>query len=204
MMISDYNIGDFLKTIHWNQSPRILNAGSSSTRYGPNCVNVDIQDKANVDIVADIGNLPESIGQFDIIICNAVLQYCDNPFEVAKQFMKVLKPNGMLFVEAPFVQGYCPDTPDKFRFSEDGLRTVFKDFNIVKSGYSLRPGSAFAYLGQQIMEDLTGNRWVNHAATIAAKLLLYPFSFTKTKLPSKMAGSVHIVARKMVSNYETK
>ena len=55
---------------------RILNAGSSTTRFGQNCMNVDIQQKANVDLVADLHCLPDNIGKFDAVVCNAVLQYC--------------------------------------------------------------------------------------------------------------------------------
>lgn len=39
---------------------RILNAGSSSLRYGENCINVDIQKKPNVDFVCDIHEIPDS------------------------------------------------------------------------------------------------------------------------------------------------
>ena len=76
---------------------RILNAGSSSTRFGNNCVNVDIQDKPNVDLVADLHDLPEDIGPFDAIICNAVLQYCAQPKVVIERFSARWYPTGCCF-----------------------------------------------------------------------------------------------------------
>ena len=112
---------------------RILNAGSSSTRFGNNCVNVDIQDKPNVDLVADLHDLPEDIGPFDAIICNAVLQYCTQPKVVIEQFQRALVPDGLLFLEAPWVQPYCHDTDDLYRFSELVLNQLLEDFDVVQS-----------------------------------------------------------------------
>lgn len=102
MLIKNYTEHVFLEKYGLlDGEKRILNAGSSSIRYGSNCVNVDSQKKENVDIVCDIHQLPESLGTFDVIICNAVLQYCNNPQKVADEFERVLKPGGFLFVDAP-------------------------------------------------------------------------------------------------------
>jgi len=116
LLVKNYSEHDFLaKYGLLGGDKRILNAGSSSVRYGMNCVNVDIQSKQNVDVVCDIHDLPQSLGDFDVIICNGALQYCHNPQTVAKEFYRVLKPGGYLFIDAPWVQPYCPDTPDRLR-----------------------------------------------------------------------------------------
>jgi len=196
--VKNYSVHDFLSQYGFlhDEHTRILNAGSSSVRYGANCVNVDIKDKPNVDMICDIHNLPESLGNFDVVICNAVLQYCTSPQTVARQFLKVLKPRGYLYVDAPWVQPYCPDTPDRFRFSEDGLRTVFSDFEIVETGPSIRPGSAFAFLGVQIAHGLTSNRYINFALARIAAVLLYPFRRIRTKRERNTAGAFYMICRK--------
>lgn len=198
MLVKNYSEYDFLNQYGFLEDKhiRILNAGSSTVRYGTNCINVDIQNKPNVDVICDIHNLPDSLGNFDVIICNAVLQYCISPQTVARQFFRVLKPGGWLFVDAPWVQPYCPDTPAKFRFSKDGLRTVFSDFEIVEIGPSIRPGSAFAFLGVQIAYDLTSNKYVNFALAQIAAALLYPFRRVKTKQENKTAGAFYMICRK--------
>ena len=91
--LADYNLLDVEK--------RILNAGSSSVRYGENCVNVDIQEKENVDFVCDLHKLPDSIGEFDAIICNAVLQYCHTPVRVTKEFHRILKTGRISICRRP-------------------------------------------------------------------------------------------------------
>lgn len=199
-MVKNYTDYDFLNeyALLEDKNIRILNVGSSSVRYGENCINVDIQNKPNVDVICDIHNLPDSLGNFDVIICNAVLQYCSSPKTVAQQFFKVLRPGGYLFVDAPWVQPYCTDTPDKFRFSKDGLRTIFSDFEIVETMPSIRPGTAFAMLGIQIANNLTPNKYINFILAKITTVLLYPFCRIKTNREEQTAGAFYMICKKRV------
>lgn len=197
LLVKHYSVGDFLHDYHLlGTRKRILNAGSSSVRYGENCVNVDIQDKENVDVVCDIHDLPDSIGEFDAIICNAVLQYCRSPETVAKQFHRILKPGGYLFIDAPWVQPFCPDTPDRFRFSQDALRHIFSDFQIIKIAPSIRSGSAFAMLGIHIAQNLTHNRYINYGLSRITRIALYPFRYITTADESQTAGAFYLICQK--------
>jgi SAM-dependent methyltransferase len=197
LLVKNYSEYDFLAKYELlGGDKRILNAGSSSVRYGMNCVNVDIQSKQNVDVVCDIHDLPDSLGDFDAIVCNAVLQYCHSPQRVAKEFYRVLKPGGYLFVDAPWVQPFCPDTPDRFRFSQDALRSIFSTFEIIEIGPSIRPGSAFAMLGVHIAQTLTLSRYINYVLGKTATFILYPFRWIRTADESKTAGAFYVICRK--------
>lgn len=180
-----------------NDDDRVLNAGSGLSRKRRNDVNVDIVAKPGVDVVADIHSLPP-IGLFDAVICVAALQYCHTPPLVAEQFYHVLNDGGHLYVDAPWVQPFCPDTPDLWRFSEDGLKGLFVSagFEVVESGPSIRPGSAFAMLGADIAGSLTGNRYIDFGLRHAAGLTLTPFKWIRTAEESKTAGAHYLVARK--------
>jgi len=198
MLVKNYTENDFL--VRYNlleNNARILNAGSSNVRYGKNCLNIDIQNKPNVDVVCDLHDLPDSIGQFDAIICNAVLQYCHTPKTVGEQFYKVLKVGGYLFVDAPWVQPYCTDTPDKHRFSHEALKAIFPQFEIIESGPSIRPGSAFALLGVHIASSLTPNKYVNYIFGKMATVALYPFKRIRTAKEHKTAGAFYIICKKV-------
>jgi SAM-dependent methyltransferase len=198
MLVKNHSVRDFLRQYGFvdNKNIRILNAGSSSVRYGPACINVDIQQKPNVDLICDIHNLPASPSAFDVVICNAVLQYCHNPYTVAGEFLRVLKPGGFLYVDAPWMQPYCPDTPDRFRFSADGLRAVFAGFEIVEIGPSIRPGSAFAFLGTQMAHHLTANKYINRLMAIMATVVFYPFRRVRTHDEHRTAGAFYMICRK--------
>lgn len=197
VLVKDYSEMDFLRDHDLlGADKRILNAGSSSVRYGDNCINVDIQCKENVDIVCDIHELPESLGEFDVVICNAVLQYCHSPKAVAREFYRVLKPGGYLFVDAPWIQPFCFDTSDRFRFSQDELKVIFSSFSVVKIGSSIRSGSAFVMLGIHIAKNMTNNRYINYCMSRVAILSLYPFRWIVTADESQTAGAFYLICKK--------
>lgn len=176
-------------------SARILNAGSNTTRFGGNCLNIDIQMKENVDLVTDMHSLPDDIGKFDAVICNAALQYCHSPMVVMNQFHQVLKPGGLLFIEAPWVQPYCDDTVDRFRFSEHGLLGLLEGFEIVRSGQSITPGSALVMQASYIAASISHNKYINFACSKAVETLLFPVHWINTKRPELTAGGHFVIAR---------
>jgi len=191
-----YSAADFVTQygLIENQA-RILNAGSASIRYGEHCLNIDIQAKPGVDVVADLHELPASIGLFDAIICNAVLQYCRRPAVVVAQFKKVLKPGGLIFLDAPWVQPYCSDTEDLHRFSEMGLSRLFDQFEIIQSGASITPGSALVMQASFMARDLSSNKYLSFALAKATEFFLYPLGWIKTRRPAHTAGAIYLIAR---------
>lgn len=197
MLIKSYTVEKFLEAHDvLKKQSRILNAGSHVTRYGENCVNVDIGDGDNVDVVCDLHDLPENLGPFDVVICNAVLQYCHDPDKVARNFLNVLRPGGLLFLDVPWVQPYCPHTPDRFRFSEDAVKTIFQDFEILESGPSITSGSAFYMQGVMMATYATRNRYINFALKTLVGFVLYPWRYVRTTREEWTAGGIYLIARK--------
>ncbi|HMP08246.1 MAG TPA: hypothetical protein PJ982_18005, partial [Lacipirellulaceae bacterium] len=113
---------------------------------------------------------------------------------MAAEFERVLSPGGYLYVDAPWVQAYCPDTPDLFRFSEEGLRSIFANFEIVELGPAIPAGSALAMLGVRIAQTWTANRYLNFMAGKIAAGLLYPLRWIKTARPGQTVGAFYLVA----------
>jgi SAM-dependent methyltransferase len=178
------------------QSALVLNIGSAGTRPARHCINLDIQPKAGIDIVADAHELPFQAPTFDVIILSAVLQYCRDPYRVASEAYRVLKPNGYIYVDAPFVQPYCPDTPDLFRFSREGLEVVFgTKFAIVETGASIPGGSALAFYCQCLVGN-SQNRYINFLVKMFVSLLLLPLSALKYNVSTNVAGAIYLIGKK--------
>src|SRR3989344_3908004 len=94
----------FLKKYATNA--RVLDVGSGGSAYDkffPNRVTVDIDPARNPDIVADAHHLPFKDGEFETILCTEVLEHIENPFEVEKEFWRVLKPGGQLILSTRFI-----------------------------------------------------------------------------------------------------
>ncbi|MDF1497621.1 MAG: methyltransferase domain-containing protein [Patescibacteria group bacterium] len=85
----------------------------------------------NPDIIGDIHNLPFENDSVESIICLAVLEHVKNPFKAVSEMFRVLKPGGYCFAYLPFLYNYHPMKgyyDDYFRFTEDGIKELFKDF----------------------------------------------------------------------------
>jgi SAM-dependent methyltransferase len=88
----------------------------------------------NVDIVLQeqSNRLPFDDSEFDLIICTQVLEHYPEPFEIVKEFYKVLKPNGKAIISVPFCWEFHPSPKDYWRFTEEGLLYLFKSFSKIE------------------------------------------------------------------------
>lgn len=96
---------------------------------------LDIDPNANADYTADICRQNNHIIEgelFDFILCTEVLEHTYNPFSAVDELYRVLKNNGYLFVSVPFNFRIHGPLPDCWRFTEHGLRYLFRNFQILK------------------------------------------------------------------------
>lgn len=176
---------------------RILNLGSGAWRPSGHVINVDIQPDKNIDVRADAHQLPFRAGAFDIVIATAMLQYCHAPHRVASECARVLVTGGMIYVEAPFVQAYCVDTKDRFRFTRDGLMGLFEfDFAIECCSASIGAPSALAHFLQGVFRS-TGNRVFDHFIRLAMSICVLPLKALPSRISTDThAGAFYLIGRK--------
>src|SRR5262245_19153014 len=110
---------------------RVLNAGAGHRDLRPwidaTVTNQDIPNglhNSHIDIYSPLHAIPRPDQDFDAILCNAVLEHVRNPDEVLREFRRVLKPGGHLYLCIPFMQPEHLDPTDFQRYTKDGLRTL--------------------------------------------------------------------------------
>jgi len=93
-------------------------------------VNLDIQTQPNV--FADVTKTPLKTKIADVIICTEVLEHLPNPQDCVNEISRLLHDGGAAFVTTPFIYPVHGDPQDYQRFTEDGLRNLFRDFKSVE------------------------------------------------------------------------
>jgi ubiquinone/menaquinone biosynthesis C-methylase UbiE len=59
--------------------------------------------------VSDIVSIPVEDASFDAILCTEVLEHVPEPIRAIKEFARILKPGGTLFLTAPLGSGIHQD-----------------------------------------------------------------------------------------------
>jgi SAM-dependent methyltransferase len=103
--------GDFIDTIRAHPDRLYLDVGCGrrGRRYD-NCLYLDVYHSPSADIVMEPAcHYPIASGSLDGIGCFAVLEHVTEPWTVAAEFARMLKPGGLVFIDYPFlvpVHGY--------------------------------------------------------------------------------------------------
>lgn len=108
---------------------------------------LDINPESGATYIADLCNCAPSVGyeSYDFIVCTEVLEHTRQPFDAVNSIRSILKPGGVAFISTPFNLRIHGPLPDCWRFTEHGLRELFRNFQIIElnslesSGRDLMP-----------------------------------------------------------------
>ncbi len=135
-------------------SPRLLVVGGGSVGSGSDflysqsnveVISFDIYASPYTDFVADAHGIPIPDTSVDGVWVQAVLEHVLDPVKVVQEIHRVLKPNGIVYAETPFMQQVHEKAYDFTRFTESGHRWLFKNFDLIDSGSVLGAGVALLW-----------------------------------------------------------
>lgn len=142
------------------QGSMILNLGAGVSVIRQDVINVDSYPFENVDIVADIADLPFEDVCADALISEHVLEHISDPEKAINEMLRILKPGGLVYITVPFVMGFHSSPNDYYRWSDFGLERQFKDFEKIESGVRSGPGAAVNYILAEYIATLLSFGWV--------------------------------------------
>ncbi|MEA2016041.1 MAG: methyltransferase domain-containing protein [Actinomycetota bacterium] len=199
-----YNqLGRFVKAYVRRKNGSFLNLGSGNRVLSPEMINVDILPYKNVDIIADIQNLPVADGEMDIAVCSAVLEHVKDPYRVVNEIYRVLKKGGLTYCYMPFICGFHASPDDYTRLTYEGMKVLFKDFDIVELGVGGGPTSGLLWVLQEWLATLLsfGSRRLHFIFYVFFMLITFPIKYLDiilSKFPTakNIASGFYIIARK--------
>ena len=111
---------------------RLLNAGCGNRDISAivlaggarEVVNDDIRSTIPGAILGSLTDTPFDDGEFDTILCNAVLEHVPDVHRVMSEFSRTLKTGGFLIAAIPYLQPYHQDPTDFRRYTREGLEEL--------------------------------------------------------------------------------
>jgi hypothetical protein len=92
---------------------------------------VDMQPGPGVDVVLDLTAPFDRIDagfhgvRFGTIFCLSVLEHCRQPFAMADNLTRLLRPSGKVCLSAPFAWKFHGYPSDYWRFTQEGVKALF-------------------------------------------------------------------------------
>jgi SAM-dependent methyltransferase len=124
-------------------------------RYVEHYIGVDhadtFHDRSAIDRIGSAYALPAADGEFDCVLCTAVLEHLEEPEKALGEVWRVLKPGGMAVFTAPLIWHLHEEPRDFFRFTQYGINYLFAKvgFELIEikalSGFWVTFGSEFNY-----------------------------------------------------------
>jgi SAM-dependent methyltransferase len=130
----------------------VVGCGDGSAGYGAlwnvggaSWLETDVSLAGRASVVCDASDLPFEDGQFDLVICIAVLEHVLEPQRCVDEMRRVLADDGLIYATTPFMQQVHMGEYDYTRFTHAGHRWLFRAFEEVDSGIATGPASVLVW-----------------------------------------------------------
>ncbi|HPH52024.1 MAG: class I SAM-dependent methyltransferase [Candidatus Portnoybacteria bacterium] len=167
----------------------IVNLGSGVRMVKDNIINIDFSPYNNVDMVADIANLPFPNNSIDVVVIESVLEHVPKHQAIISEIKRILKSEGFVYVTVPFVAAFHSSPNDYYRWSKEGFRELMHDFEEVECGIRHGPTSAMLSIFNEWLATLFsfGSKYLHQFLLILFTIISSPLKildYLISKFPS--------------------
>lgn len=147
---------------------RILGQGMEVIANDPRIelIETDVCTGPRTKIICDAHDIPFEDSSFDGIIIQAVLEHVCDPFRCVEEIHRVMKPNGLIYAETPFMQQVHGRAWDFTRFTDLGHRRLFRKFTEIDRGACGGPGMTLAWAWQYFLLSFVKSKPLRSLARI--------------------------------------
>lgn len=162
-----------------NGTPRVLVIGGSVLGQGMDAltahfpielIETDVSFGLRTMLICDAHDIPFDNESFDGVIAQAVLEHVVDPYRCVEEIHRVLKPEGLVYAETPFIQQVHKERYDFTRFTHLGHRRLFRKFEEIESGAVCGTGMALAWSYQYFLLSIMSSKPLRMAARFFARI----------------------------------
>jgi SAM-dependent methyltransferase len=152
---------------------------------GIHFVETDVVIGPRTQLVCDAHDIPFSERSFDGVIIQAVLEHVADPYRVVAEIHRVLKEDGVVYAETPFMQQVHGGRYDFTRFTHLGHRRLFRKFDEIDSGIVGGPGMALAWSYEYFLLSFFNRRVLRGLARAFSRLTGFWLKYVDIALEGK-------------------
>jgi SAM-dependent methyltransferase len=159
-------------------------------------IGFDVYFSPNTTFVADGHSIPLANESVDAVVIQAVLEHVLDPSQVVSEIYRVLKPNGLILADSPFMQQVHEGAYDFMRFTLSGHRWLFRNFSLIEAGVSGGPGSAMLWNIRYFFRAIFRSDKLGTAVQMACFWLRYFDKLSLGRQGADAASGVYFYGRK--------
>jgi SAM-dependent methyltransferase len=144
-------------------SPRVLVVGGGTIGNGVEAlyseadisvVAFDIRNSSMTQFIADAHQIPLADRSVDAVVVHAVLEHVLDPSRVVGEIHRVLRDDGLVYAETPFLQQVHAGPYDFTRYTSSGHRYLFRWFEEIAAGPVAGPGTQLLWSVDHAMRGM--------------------------------------------------
>jgi SAM-dependent methyltransferase len=182
-----------------------LNIGAGSTRLHSSMLNIDLAPNSDIDCCALAEQLPFFQEAFVLIVSQETLEHVQYPYHAVREIYRVLKRDGVFYLQVPFIIGYHPGPTDFWRFSREGIRELVEQagFHVEETGIAVGPGTGYYRILVEFLAITLSYPIpkLYHIIKGVSALVFFPIKWldpflVKSKQADRISGGYYVIASK--------
>jgi SAM-dependent methyltransferase len=143
----------------------------------------DVYGSPMTQFIADAHQIPLASKSADAVVIQAVLEHVLDPNQVVSEIHSVLRDDGIVYAETPFLQQVHAGPYDFTRYTSSGHRYLFRSFEEIAAGPVAGPGTQLLWSIDHLVRGLTRSE----LAGKLARGLLFWLRYLDTLVPAAFA-----------------
>jgi SAM-dependent methyltransferase len=160
--VAKHNVAQ-LRSLLSGSSPLVLVVGGGTIGNGVEAlyadprlrlIAFDVYDSPVTQFIADAHQIPLADASVDAVVVQAVLEHVLEPRRVVEEIHRVLRDDGIVYAETPFLQQVHAGPYDFNRYTSSGHRYLFRSFDEIAAGPVAGPGTQLLWSIDHLVRGL--------------------------------------------------